>query len=541
MSEEQNIRPKLREKQTAENTTMKESLDQVHPKVVERNPADPNAEMAALTILLGTSKAQFEPTMRLVLAWSRYRAAEAEGKVSKAELTRLKNQYEELRKEQHPDKGDDELETMMGHFLSFHRNFVELAYFRNPTMMTRPWENQSMVADNHKEFDIVARYPGAKNAATALRDRMQRASQRKSRTPNGYDVLLRDSFIQLRLEPSDMLELGRMIDQINKEIHGYVRSFNGNSLTLIRASIYRVVWEHLSEKITQHSVTDIDEPRDLARLIKLSDLRALFVEMMKNVSDQGIPIQLYCNQSKCDWSEFVKADPETMLWHDKSCMTDNQAAALGNLKNFSAHYTAAEVLALQDEYQFVENNSVMCMDDTQRIDFEQCTLSEYFIAFDVLMDYIGPAIRELRTTVIDDKEYEAKHSVLIDTIRGLEYMHWCSKLTILPDEGSDDEPMVFTRREDPIEFFHGILPIINEDDDATTKVIRWCVEHGPEMSATVVGMANSVCPKCGKETHGGVTSHGITPLDPFMSFFILTRQAIQDRAIRRAIIAPDTL
>lgn len=530
--------PKIREKHAPENTTMKNSVEPKLPPKYKLGEGEPDP---VLNFMLGTSKAEFEPMMRLVLSWSRYKAAVHEGEAPKAEIARLRGNYEELRNSMFPDISEDDLETKMGHFLSFHRNYVELSYFRNTDLLNRKWENESEFADGKFEHDVVKRYPGAKNAAVSISESMKRASQRKSRTPNGYDVLLRDSFIQLRLEPSDMLELGKVADRINKEVHGYVRSINGNSLTLIRASIYRVFWEYLSEKITQHSVSDVDEPRDLARLIKLSDLRALFTELLGEVMAGGVPMTVHCNQSGCDWVDVLKADPYTMLWHDKSLLTEEQAAALGNLKNFAERYTSEEVLALQSQYRFVEDSHVMFSDDTQRIDFEQPTISEYFLAFDVFMEYVGPSIREIRTDTLDDQEFESKLSTLVDTVRGLEYLHWCSKLTIFPDDGSDEEPQVFTRAENPIEFFNGLIDVIDPDDDVTSKVVRWCVQHGPEMSCSIVGMANASCPKCGKETHGGHTSHGITPIDPFMGFFVLTRQAIAERAVNRAIIAPNTL
>ncbi|AGB07217.1 hypothetical protein [Vibrio phage VP4B] len=534
----ENQPPKIRDKHTSENTTMKNSVSPKLPTKYElaKGESDP-----VLNFMLGTTKAEFEPMMRLVLSWSRYKAAVHEGEAPKAEIARLRGNYEQLRDDMFPNMPEEELETKMGHFLSFHRNYVELAYFRNTDLLNRPWENESEFADGKFEHDVVKRYPGAKNAATSISESMKRASQRKSRTPNGYDVLLRDSFIQIRLEPSDLLELGAVADRINKEIHGYVQTINGNSLTLIRASIYRVFWEYLCEKISQHSVTDVDEPRDLARLIKLSDLRVLFTELLGEVMANGIPMTVHCNQSGCDWVDVLKADPYTMLWHDKSMLTSEQAAALGNLKNFAERYSSEEVLALQSQYQFVEETHIMFSDDTQRIDFEQPTISEYFLAFDVFMEYIGPSIREIRSETLDDKDFESKLSNLVDTVRGLEYLHWCSKLTVYPDEGSDEEPQVFLRSDNPIEFFNGLIGVIDPDDDVTSKVIRWCVAHGPEMSCSVVGMSNATCPKCGKETHGGHTAHGITPIDPFMSFFVLTRQAIAERAVTRAIIAPNTL
>lgn len=530
-------RPAIRDEHTAENTTM--SAPGELKLGVEHKPEHP--EDIALSIILGTRKETFEPTMRLVMLWSRYRVAADEGKVSKAEVKRLKLAYEEERDIQHPDKTNEELETMMGHFLSFNRNFVELGYFRNKAIKERNWENTSEIADGVFESDIVPRYPGAKNEAMAIRNRMVRSSQRRSRTPNGYDVLLRDSFIQVRIEPSDLLELGQMIDRINKEISGYVRSFNGNSLTLIRAAIYRVFWEYISEKIVNHSVSDVDEPAGLSRLIKLSDLRALFTAVLKHVQEQGVDLQVYCNQDGCDWYTFIKVDADLMLLHEKSLLKPEQAAALGNLKNFAKKYTSEEVIALQKQYEFVEDDTTSFLEDTHIVKFEQPSIAEYFIAYDVFMEYIGPAIRELRTANITDETFNSKLTVLIDTVRGLEYLHWASELTIKPEPGTDDTEVVFTREEDPIEFFNGLIEVINPSDEATSKVIRWAVEHGPAMSSTVVGMANAICPKCGKDTHGGHMSHGITPIDPFMSFFIQTRQAIQTRAINRAIIERDTI
>lgn len=531
-------RPELRDPHTAENTTMKETVAPVLPKAAVQTEA---TEGTTMHIMLGTSKVNFEPMMRLVMHWSRYEAAIAENVVSKAELTRLKSVYDEHRKEMYGDKDEEEVKKLMSQFLAYNRNFVELSYYRNAAMVEREWENQSMIANGKTEGDIVPRFPGSKNEAMALRDKMMRSSKRKSRRPNGYDVLLRDSFVQVRLEPSDMTELGMLIDRINRQIHGYVTSFNGNSMTLIRASIYRVFWEYISEKIISHSVTDIDEPRDLSPLIRLSDLRALFAELLAELQQHGFPTQIYCNQNGCDWSEFMMVDATNLLWHDKDLLNLEQAAALGNLKNFAAKYTREEVLALQAQYNFVEDPTFLFDDGNQQFRMAQPSISEYFLAFDVFMEYIGPAIRELRGQNVDDKEFETRLQVLIDTVRGLEYLHWVSELTIFPDEGSDEEPQVFTRAENPLEFFNGLIGIINEDDDVTAKLIRWCVQNGPAMSATVVGMSNAVCPKCGKETHGGVTARGITPFDPFMSFFTQTRQAIQETAIRRGILEPNTL
>ncbi|AUR80937.1 hypothetical protein FDJ25_gp091 [Vibrio phage Aphrodite1] len=531
-------RPKLRETHTAENTTMKEGHT---PSVLGTMDKLPEGEDPSLNILLGTGKDNFYNILTLSMAWAQYQAAVSEGRASKAEITRHKKNYTDLAEKHYPDMTEEEIEEMMSHFLSFHRNLVELPYFRHKSMRERPWENLSEIADGKVEADVVPRYPGIKNEAMALSERMQRSSQRKSRTPNGYDVLFRDSFIQVRLEPSSIIELGRLIDRINKEIHGYVREYNGNSMTLIRAAIYRVFWNYISEKIVSHSVSDVDDPRDLSRYIKLSDIRALFIELMTELAEDGLPVQLYCNQDQCDWTGYVKADPALLLWHDKSVLSGDQAAALGNLKNFTTKFKAEEVLELQKQFQFLSNDDIMFHEDTHKLRLEQPSLSEYFLAYDTFMEYIEPSIRELRTSTLDDKTFDEKLGVLIDTVRGLEYLHWASELTIFPEPGADEEPEVFTRSENPVEFFNGLLPIINNSDDATTKLIRWCVENGPEMSSVVTGMSNATCPKCGKDTNGGHTSHGITPFDPFMGFFILTRQTISDLSVKRGIVSVNTL
>lgn len=525
-------KPKLRETHTPENTTMGNPVAMEALEVkgdVNKDGVDPRH-----AIFIGTDKSNYVKNLTLINKYTEWRAALLSTTIKKNKREEVEKAYRDFADQNYPHLSEDELVNFIQDFFSYVNEVMEPAYLRS-TYNSRVLDAISEMADNKFEPDIVPRYPVAKNAALSLTEKMTRASNSRSNTPNAYDCLLRNSFIQVRVNRSDLNSLGMLVERMNREVHGYVQKINGNSMTLARATIYKEAWNHISERIVKHSVSDIDSVDNLADLITISDFRTLLVQMLAEVSDSGIPVQLYCHQDKCDWSAVKYLDPALLVKHDKSCFNAEQNAILGNLKNWVKSYKVEELREAKSQFNFVNRPVIDYKDGTHHLTLSEPSLSHYFIAFDLFFENVDPYIKELRTQIIDDKKYAEQLQLLIDSVRGCEYLHWCDTLTIDPEDGSDAEPEVFRRDEDPIGFYTAMYTLVNEDTELSTKLIRWAMENGPLMSSTIIGVSNETCPKCRKDFGGETAVSGITPVDPLYQVFTHVHLTLVERVVDRSV------
>lgn len=518
---------------TAKNTCADELIEAVWLTMAP----DPN-ELSGYPIFLGTKKADFLRNITMMNKWVKYRAAEQSlelGKIPESQYMPIKHDYEEYRKKHFEHLDDKQFNEFFDSLIQFSQDTMEDWQFRSETNYEREYTNRTKFADGLIEADCQPRFPKA-GGKFSFAQRMERSSSRSSSDPLCYDTLVRDSLVQLRIARTTLLELGDLISEINREITGYVRRLNGNSLTLARVAMYRVFWKHLMSKITSCSVKGISDWRELGSIIKFNNLNEIFVKFIQEVSRSGAQFTLYCTEDKCGWQDTQTIDPSILKNFDPSLLDRRQAAAIANIRNGVKTYSKEEILKLQklNIKKLIPEDRIYFDNQRQYIRVMAPTVNEAFASYDVFMQMMEPRIDKLREDYIDDEQYLTQLNSLLDTYRSMEFIHWVGELHIITDSGEEE---IFRRSDDPVEFVNGIIPILNKQENTqlSTDLIKFVLSNAAKMVTTVVGVPNYICPKCAESSGKHVGVKGITPVDPFTCFFILSRLAMAKRQVQMNI------
>ncbi len=525
--------PKGKEEHTAKNTTVR---NYVKPVTEIAGEGDPEAPF--IPIFLGTGRKQYEKNGKLIELWLEFVSSTSERKENQepSRIAAAKNNFDEYVKEHYADKTDEEIAEFCNQYFTFTNSFVNPPIFKSKAVRNEQLTNQTQRNQTDVVSDIYG-IPPADNRKLELKDLMRRDARRKSGEPENFDVTLKNSFIHLRTKRPDIFQLGRLVQQINKDLKGYARRVNGNSLTLARGVTYRNVFKFMMDLTISCSVKDTDDFNELANNILLKDFDVAACELMAASTPGGVNVQLYCHQDGCQWSGFKLVDPAKMVKCDNSKLTPAQAAAIGNISNYIRKYSREEITELQKQHDFGIDDKIYFDNGQQYLLIKQPTLATYFQTYDQFVNKINPAIQELRARVIDDKQYENEYQTLISSIGGCEYMQWVDELHILPDVNSEEPERIHARSTNPYQFNEGLMDILNDNPDLAKELMRRVYNVSPLMSHTQVGIDNHACPACGKgsgEAHPN--NRGITPIDPFMAFFTHTQLMIQKRAMELGLI-----
>ncbi len=531
MSDEKQ-KAKAGEAHTLANTTVKNPIPGTSPVTGQFNPDDGTPFMR---MFLGTKKSDYDRFSKLIELWLTANMTAEDRNATKAEIAAAKSNLEEFARAEFPAKDAKEINRLAQSYYNFFQDFVEPEMFKNAIVKHEGWTNQSEFADGRVNADIIRLIAGrAQEAKFSMRDRMRRQHRRASSEPENIRILLRNSFVCIRISRPDVLDLSRLIQNINAEIRGYVRRVNGNSLTLARASIIRVIWNFIADRIVWCSVKDTQNYYELANVILRSDIGALAMALIASTSSNGINLMLEHQTKDCDWSEYDRVDPTLLVNAIPDYLTSAQAVALGNLENHVQTYSREEVVKLQAQSDFQVERRVYFPDGGGYFELKDPTLATVFETFDLFVARVRPSIQDLRASQIDDAKYAQGLDNIINTVGGSEYVHWIDKYVVTPEEGSDEEPVVYTRADDSMEFTEGLFDILNDDAELSVALVRAVRNNAPRMSHTMVGVPNFVCPNCKGNSGEENSVHGITPFDPLMAFFIHTQLTLMERIDRQA-------
>lgn len=529
MSEEKKY-PLDGELQDEHNHTMKTVMEE---KSIKLGEFDPDEEPNFIKVFLGVDPESYQQLSGLIERWLKYNFVLNEADASPAQKNAAKDDYFTYVETTYPGRNVEEVNKLAQSYYTFATQFSEAAYRRAPLANQTPTTNVSLKSKDRIEQDIIGRTPKNTNKLP-MRDQMRRHFRRTANEPETFDVLLRNSFIQLRIERPTILQLGRLLEDIQAEIVNYVRQVNGNSLTLTRVSIARVIWKFISDRIQSCSVKDTDDYYELANHILWNDMGKLCIALLSAGTSKGVNLHLECLAKGCNWQDFQVVDPTLLSREVPEFLTDEQSVALGNIVNSARRYSREEIVKLQKQSKYEFDNKVLFDEDRQYFEIAPPSLSVAFETFDMFVDKIIPSIQQLRANTINDRDYAQALTNLIKSVGGAEYAHWVTRYVVEGEKGTDEPKTVYDRNGEggSREFNEGLFDILDSDVKLSEALIQKVNRIGPSMSNTIIGVPNYHCPRCKAASSDSKESYkGITPIDPLMAFFILTQLMFMDRMI----------
>lgn len=530
------------ETHTAENTPMKKVLPSLSEKIREGTEED--REKGYLPIFLGNSRVSHEAAQTLLSKWLQLTAIKDLNKEGHADSTMLasaKNEWDQYAQQHHPDQTHEQLEELCADLYRFMEEYVDPIKLRSKVMNEADISNVSDRGSSVVTSDVLGKKPSASTAGFSVSEIMRRSSLRAEQGDYQFDVLLRDSYCSLTFTRPSKLDLSALVNDINRTVKGYVRSVGGNNITLAYVAGMRVVWDFLASRIVSSSVSGLVDFKDLVRVIRASDFGTICMALIKSTHNNGIPLQLRCLEDKCNWNEFQIADPEKLVRVRRSIESPQDSAIYANVFNSKIKYSVEETLAMIKESTYglgKEENRVYNADRTVYLEIGPPSLAEAFETFDYYAGKINPQLQEIRSKVIDQKEYETQVALLLTTLGGTEFLHWVKTYVSVAPPNSDAADTVFHRDEcDAAEFNKGLMGVILESNALNKSLSSFILNKTPLMSHTFVGVSNYQCPECKKRMDSLQNPErklGYTPIDPFMAFFILTQLKLMTQAAEAA-------
>lgn len=518
------------QKHTSENTTMKNH--QVPKSCFIRELTEDEIAKGFITVFLGNSKESRDHAAKLMspyiqlLTMRRY-AVEDEMQYGNA-AKKQQADWESFVEKEYPDMTLEEAEATAQNMVAFYTEFLDDIKMRSDAIRELGISN---VSDRGGLItpDISGRKPGFGGKNLKDSDIMRRRSIRAEDGKLMFDLELRNSFVKLVMNRPGKMEMGELINNIRSAIKGYVRRVNNNSVVLARVAAAKVIWEFISDRLTYSSVSDIGDFRQLASIIRWSDIDALTMGLLRAYTNKGVHMQLTCASPGCGWKGFELVDPELMLHHRDYHTTDEEAAIYANLFNHKVTYTAEETLALIKKANFgLDTNKVYNEDKSIYLELASPSLADAFMTFDYYAGQIAPKLANLRTSIIDPEEYETQRNMLYTDLGATEYIHWISKFVAVAPPNSDDRDVVLERdnAKDQNDFNFGLMESIQDSSYLNRVLTRDIINKVPFLSKTFVGLQNFDCPKCKanqeffEDPEGlKVRKLGYTPVDPIMAFF----------------------
>ena len=533
------------EEHTAKNTTMNNPVDA--ESIVIRKGEEKDRENGFLNVYLGSSKPTVNGVEEMLTLWLIYYAAEADkrdGRVEESEYEAARNNWLEYIENHLPGMTIDDANKHCQQLNEYFSELVNAVSIRSKLMREEGITNLSDRGSNLITPDITSRKPNRGTKGLSISEVMRRTALNSGNEPYNFDVLLRNSFVGLTIKRPSLLDMGSIIQDIHNTVKGYVREIKHNSIVLSRVAGMRVIWEYIANNTVNCTVKDTNDYRELADSILITDFDALCVQLINATHTTGVNMELSCLEKDCNWTEFDVVDPAKLLQHRRSIQTDEQAAVYANLLNRKRKYSREEMTKLveQDKYG-LETNRVYSADGQFYFEIAPPTLTQAFETFDYFVSEINPKIQELRNNIVDPDQLEDEITQLINQLAYAECIHWISKYGSLPAPDTDEEEIVYKRSEtDSVEFNKGLMDIFQDNAEVGQAFLKYLYNNTPLMSHTFVGVDHYHCPECkkrhklkgGDANKGNTETHdklklGYTPIDAYMSFFVLSRLMLMVR------------
>lgn len=535
------------ETHTGANTPMKK----VMPSVSEltRPVTDEEKELGYLPIFLGNTRAANEKANTLLSKWLQVTAMKSlheQGHASDGMVASVKTDWTQYVEENHPDKSPAEMEKVCTDLYRFMEEYVDSIKIRSKVMNEDGISNVSDRGSKVVTSDILGKKPSRASKGFSVSEVMRRSSMRAENGEFQFDVLLRDSFTMLTFTRPSKIELAALVNDINRTVKGYVRSVGGNSITLAIMAGMRVVWDFLSARIVNSSVTGIVDFKDLVQVIRVTDFGTICMALIRATHSNGINLQLRCLSDKCDWSDFQVCDPDKMVRVRHSIETPEEAAVYANIFNGNAKYSLEQTLEMVDKAGYgLDTNRVYNADRSVYFEVGSSSMAEAFETFDYYVGRINPQLQEIRSKVTDEAEFNTQVALLLTTLGATEFLHWIKTYVAVGTPGTDEEDVVLKRSEcDAAEFNKGCMEVILDSPQLNKTLSAFILNKTPAMSRTFVAVANYHCPKCKERTEAFQDPErrlGYTPIDPFMAFFTLTQLKLMTQAAEAAAATKEAI
>lgn len=517
------------ETHTAQNTPMKSFVEPKSAIIRELNESE--KEKGYLPIFLGNSRDIQERSTTLLHKWlakSALAGMHRDGDASSSMLAVARADWTSYLEEVHPDKTSEEMDVIATNLYRYMSEFQDSIKVRSKVMNEDSITNQSDRGSDFVTPDIVGKKPSRATKGFSVSEVMRRSSIRAENGEFQFDVLFRDSFSVVTFIRPNKLELAGLVNDINRTVKGYVRTVGGNSVALSYIAAARVVWDFLAARIVSSSVTGIVDFKDLARVIRFTDIGTICMALLRSTHNKGINLDLRCLSNDCDWSSFSLVDPDRLVKIRKSIETPEESAIYANLFNGNVKYSIDDTLAMIDKSTYgLESNRVYNEDKSIYLEIAPPSLAESFETFDYYAGRINPELAEIRSKVVDQKEYETQVGVLLTTLGSTEFLHWVKTFVSVAPVGTDGQNVVLKRSEcDAAEFNKGLMDVILDSRTFNMNFSAFILNKTPFMSHTFIGIRNYDCPKCKANSHD--MQHpdrklGHTPIEPLVAFFTLTQ------------------
>jgi hypothetical protein len=530
--------------QNAKNTPMQDLVEPAS-MIIRDLTEEEQRSGGFLTIFLGNDKKSVLAAHAVVKRWLEVQGVRSlvkDGRARETMLNKAEADWADYVAAEHPDRTPQEVSEHAAELYRFMSEVQDELKVRSRVMNEHGVTNQHNRGNNFVTSDVVGKKPGANLKGLSPSEIMRRTALKNANDKLAFDVLMRDSFVYLTFARPSKMEMGTLVNDLRMTIKGYVRQLNNNSATIARIAAMRVMWDFIVKRISNSSVSDIGDFGQLANAITITDFDALGIALIESYNTKGVNMNLRCLGETCDWNNFSLVDPSKLIHDRTSIQTPEEAAAYGNLFNGKAKYTVAESRALSTGTLFgLETNRVYNADKSLYLEIAPPTLAQAFDTFDYFAGKINPQLADIRQKVLDPEEYEAQVTMAHNDLGATEFIHWVSAYGVVPAPGSEEEPVIIRREDvDAYEFNKGIMEVIQDHSDLNAALTGFILNKTPYMSRTFCGVQNYVCPKC--HGHSGDLQDpkghldrklGYTPIDPIMSFFILTQLKMMAQALEQ--------
>lgn len=501
------------------------------------------------TMFLGNGKLDNKRAQELIGMWLGFTAVKdmhAQGKASDEMLVTATNSWEQFLEKEYPNRTSAEMQETAISFYKFMNTWQDDILLRSRLVREDGISNVSNRGGDLLTSDIVPKLPGANVQGFGMADVMTRGTARESETAYHYSVLCRNSFLAFTFARFDKLELASLINDINRTVRGYVRRVGHNSMVLASMAGMWAVWKWIRPRILSSSVEGLADFNDLARLIRITDMHAVYSAILAAATDEGVQMDLRCINAGCDWHKFDLVDPTKFVNVRYSIQTPEEAATFGNIFSDRRKYTPEEILAMIEKSTYgLETNKVYNSRQSVRLTIAPPSIADAFATFEYFVGQVEPMLADARTKVIEEEALEEQIAIILAGLGSCELMHWVSEFTLLPGGMESGNVTTFKRADAPSdEFNKGLMGSLRIDKKLDKDLTLFVYNKAPFMTRTFTGLRNYKCPVCGSESHELQEEDrqlGYTPIDAFMTFFTHTQLMLMDEAARNQEVTKEAL
>lgn len=528
-------RAKYSDVQTAKNTPLKDFIP--HETFVIKDLIEKAREEGFITVFLGSDKQTINRSDEIIGKWLAARSATImlrDEEITPAQAQTRINDWDEMMEEHFPGVDETAINKMCSDLFMFMENLRDDVKMRSRVMVEDNITDMLDRGSNIKTPLIIGRKPTvATNKELTISAIMRRTAARSTNDFYNFDLNLSNSFVRLVIKRPTVLEMGSLIQDIMKEIKGYVRTLKTSSVVLAQVAGMKVIWRFIADRIIECSVKDTSDFEKLSKSILITDFDELCVGLLQSIYTRGVNMDLRCLHEGCNWADFKLTDPAKLIKLRHSTFSDEEFAVFGNVMNGVRSYSREELAKVVSKTNYgLETNRVYNKEESYYFEISPPTLSHAFQTFDYFVSEVNPRIQELRVNVLDEEEFEQNLNVLLSSLNSSEFIHWIGGYCTVPEPGTDEKPVLITRTdENCTEFNAGLMDILNDDQEIGRRLVNFIYNKSPAMSHTFCGVANFECPHCAEKSNtADKRNFGFTPVNAFMTFFTLAQLKLMNHA-----------